>query len=907
MAAKSSRQAKNTSDRTSPIIGLLFAAAGAGLAILAGVVVFYWVFTAREETPTERTELKTEDPPPPAPPPPPPPKDVAWWDNVPDSSLAGTAAFLKEALPREQGLFESLGSKDDAVRLASYQKLVAKLAEMTRDPKAKIILESFVIECYTLDPSEKNTLLLRDWLVNQIPKENTEYSPDYKTDNLDLSFWALKISIDALTHKQAQLDRITPLSQALCKALGTDIDLANTPRAELQIKAEKLLALRCYRNLVPTSAKSIKNALAIREMLLKRAGEILSPASRLKVDLAMAVAGLPGAQAAWSGYGPLLRDCLEAKDMPTDLTIVDMYAKADPGLADKMETVLADRWDDALRDTKLNRKAKVAAMRKALGVPEPIDRRTQLEKLVKETLAGANSAPAKTRAVLQETVRLTHASTLACALLKKDAGQDRFDQLLALQLEIEPEPTPKTTASDDKTKKTPDDPKQPLGDPDPPKGGPMIIRGALRPGVPMNKHSVQLKQGRTYFIHLASNAFDAYLRLFNSRGVLLAQDDDSGGGLNALIRFTAPVTDKYTIVATSFGNRGVGTYTLSIEDARGFVAPGMGPPLPFPPPFPGRFPPPFPPPGLLPGQPPGVVPGEPKEKNPEKAQPPTPEKNTLVDEADLKNLATNVSKTRATAFLAIASKLKGSLSDKDLTLAHATKIAKYLVSIQDSAEVDDVTPQLTPFAKSRNLILALADAVDLDAARKETTETVVGALLEQPLLFSKEAWRPACRKLLLLQAIDLSAKNVGAADAADFLRGLYQEQGSLLGMDPKAFEKLTRPSQVLEKVIQHVASELGKKNPAKQEKEYLDQLPRHLLAAQFVAKNDLEHTVLLQRVWAEVLVNYLEQQNPSCAKELRRILADLTSADRGWANVLEQLRGGEDKILRMWSLALELK
>src|SRR5260221_9399128 len=103
-----------------------------------------------------------------------------------------------------------------------------------------------------------------------------------------------------------------------------------------------------------------------------------------------------------------------------------------------MESVLAERWNEAFKDAKLTQQAKVAAMRRVLGVPEPIDRPTQLSKLAKEALA-ANSPSTKTNAVLQETVRLTHASTLACALLKKGAGQDRFDELVELVPEIEPD------------------------------------------------------------------------------------------------------------------------------------------------------------------------------------------------------------------------------------------------------------------------------------------------------------------------------------------------------------------------------------------------------------------------------------------------------------------------------------
>jgi hypothetical protein len=87
----------------------------------------------------------------------------------------------------------------------------------------------------------------------------------------------------------------------------------------------------------------------------------------------------------------------------------------------------------------------------------------------------------------------------------------------------------------------------------------------LRPGCAYGLHSVRLVGGATYTIDLTSAQFDAYLILTDTNGTVLAEDDDSGGGLNARITFTAPQTGSYRIYATTFAAGQLGRYRLSVR------------------------------------------------------------------------------------------------------------------------------------------------------------------------------------------------------------------------------------------------------------------------------------------------------------------------------------------------------
>jgi hypothetical protein len=72
--------------------------------------------------------------------------------------------------------------------------------------------------------------------------------------------------------------------------------------------------------------------------------------------------------------------------------------------------------------------------------------------------------------------------------------------------------------------------------------------------------------GQTYVIDLQSKQFDAYLRLEDGRHQLLGADDDGAGDHDARLVFTAPKDGTYRVIATSFQQQGMGTYTLVIRE-----------------------------------------------------------------------------------------------------------------------------------------------------------------------------------------------------------------------------------------------------------------------------------------------------------------------------------------------------
>ena len=75
-------------------------------------------------------------------------------------------------------------------------------------------------------------------------------------------------------------------------------------------------------------------------------------------------------------------------------------------------------------------------------------------------------------------------------------------------------------------------------------------------------YQVTMSAAGTLDLRLNSSAFDAYLVLLDSKGAVLQEDDDSGGGTNS--RITAPLAaGTYYVVAKPFGDyTSAGAYTL---------------------------------------------------------------------------------------------------------------------------------------------------------------------------------------------------------------------------------------------------------------------------------------------------------------------------------------------------------
>ena len=83
-------------------------------------------------------------------------------------------------------------------------------------------------------------------------------------------------------------------------------------------------------------------------------------------------------------------------------------------------------------------------------------------------------------------------------------------------------------------------------------------------------YDVKMLAGKSYVFDLESTQFDAYLRLENAKGKVLAENDDiSPDNQNSRLIFSPKEAGVYRIIATSFQQQGSGAYTLTIREFAG--------------------------------------------------------------------------------------------------------------------------------------------------------------------------------------------------------------------------------------------------------------------------------------------------------------------------------------------------
>jgi len=79
-------------------------------------------------------------------------------------------------------------------------------------------------------------------------------------------------------------------------------------------------------------------------------------------------------------------------------------------------------------------------------------------------------------------------------------------------------------------------------------------------------HEFKLQAGKTYTLDLASEDFDAYLRLEHDDKGKLAEDNDGAGFLNARIVFTPESAGTYRLLVTTTEQQQIGAYRLTIRE-----------------------------------------------------------------------------------------------------------------------------------------------------------------------------------------------------------------------------------------------------------------------------------------------------------------------------------------------------
>jgi hypothetical protein len=88
-------------------------------------------------------------------------------------------------------------------------------------------------------------------------------------------------------------------------------------------------------------------------------------------------------------------------------------------------------------------------------------------------------------------------------------------------------------------------------------------------GKRFDDYRISFAAGQSRLIWVDSAAFDSMVQIYRidaREGAALAMDDDNGGGLNALLTFTAEEAGDYVVRVTSFDGEQTGPYRLRVSE-----------------------------------------------------------------------------------------------------------------------------------------------------------------------------------------------------------------------------------------------------------------------------------------------------------------------------------------------------
>jgi len=91
-----------------------------------------------------------------------------------------------------------------------------------------------------------------------------------------------------------------------------------------------------------------------------------------------------------------------------------------------------------------------------------------------------------------------------------------------------------------------------------------VVTGTLTAESEGMPYVISLSAGEIISVALDSDAFDAYMYIYDAAGTELLSEDYGGEGNNVVVNFFAPANGDYTILARGWSSSAAGDYTLSV-------------------------------------------------------------------------------------------------------------------------------------------------------------------------------------------------------------------------------------------------------------------------------------------------------------------------------------------------------
>jgi hypothetical protein len=233
--------------------------------------------------------------------------------------------------------------------------------------------------------------------------------------------------------------------------------------------------------------------------------------------------------------------------------------------------------------------------------------------------------------------------------------------------------------------------------------------------------------------------------------------------------------------------------------------------------------------------------------------------------------------------------------------AQGEYVARYLLADKSAGEQAVAAKAAAAVSRWYYVRLALADMIEASPLPDEFVAEIATEALGSPVSPEGVNWRAAARKKLLHDVLLELRASTGRTDdssdqskldvAAEALHRLYKQRSRQLRIDQTSYESTETPSQVLALLIAQTRSSLGGADTS--------WVRPRMDVIDYLADDDLQRTVALQRVWLKLLALEVRKRGSELGGRADELVRRLEERDQKASHLLVQLRDGEETTLRI--------
>jgi hypothetical protein len=361
---------------------------------------------------------------------PPPPQQLVglpWWDE----RLRVAQARVRVMRPDLRPTLDKITAERPSERGAAYEQLVEQYtAKLPLRRKQRQDGQQLFASLYTLDPSDTAARALTTALL--AGATSLQDGLPAEPQSIEIMMWGCQVAVAMLKDPDTSLLRRNSLAEQL--------ESATQVRRDPLLDAEALerffgatLVKRLYQLLKREAEVDADRASQFYGTVATFAQRYVDASEGDRLDVEFLSSILPAVGQRWDRYGDAIQRVSTSSDTNTIIKLLDVFRRATD---DRLRNYIAGLFFDRLGAAPgtLTESEMIQEVRESIGVASKerlLRRWKQLDELVQDLLSRKHVERTNPDVLLQETIELAHAATLACALTRGESAGPAFDELYA--------------------------------------------------------------------------------------------------------------------------------------------------------------------------------------------------------------------------------------------------------------------------------------------------------------------------------------------------------------------------------------------------------------------------------------------------------------------------------------------